>query len=615
MEHSIDNLSGKGRIVLKAGSIEDRQRLESALNNSFSADTMKSFLREIWDLIPHDAVVKVNGKPEPFSKFLKGKTKPTYFYKEDCVRILALLLSHSDNVRWLFDQMPSYVLKATKAVLEYGYAGTAMLEEIGASKAFTKKVSRNSYWYQYEDSREKSRYMEFFGILNAPAHDPKSYSYEKYIFLPDILRTVYSQAFMPPLRRDELLADNPEEGLKLFDAEKEFVASFPVFMGLFRQGQLEKHIKKITAVSSAKIMKNLAIPEIIPAAVRDKFKINTGQYFIPFLALSLYNRESDRVEDVVKKAFSYFEYGTQQFLFTPLLPHIKGFKSNVLCYGRSIRWGMLMKMFLCDEPDKWLSLDLFRELMYRGTEGEFYGCPLNDFRSMPLTNTISSRPIFPDTQWKEIDAECIKAIAVAMYGMGMVEVAVDSKSDSYPESPSAGVRRIRLTGLGKYAIGLSERYESEAAASTDWFRLDPEHLIVSSETADNPYVSLLSEISTPIGNGKYLVDNKSFLKSCSSLKDVQEKIKFFNDFICSDPSQLWKEFFEDLQKHCMPFGGADKEYMMMSVKGYNPEVAGLLSEDPELRRLILLVEGGRFLVSTQDFPEFERLMRSRGYLI
>ena len=53
----------------------------------------------------------------------------------------------------------------------------------------------------------------------------------------------------------------------------------------------------------------------------------------------------------------------------------------------------------------------------------------------------------------------------------------------------------------------------------------------------------------------------------------------------------------------------------MKINGDNPELVRLLTSDSQLRKMIILVEGQRFLIKRDDMKEFVDMMKDKGFLI
>lgn len=592
---------------LYADNRSEIDRLSNCFYNSYSADNLKEYLGDIFPYIEDISIVR-NGRIIPRDEFFPPRKKIYAYRKDECTRLLALVHSHESNLEYILSKLPQYVSKAILAILSFGYAGEESLSIIDASKAVVKEANHHYYYY----SRPKM--AKYMGIFVSCYSISRTQYIEQYLYIPDFLRNIYSRVLMPDMNFQAMFSDAPQQGLAVYSAEKEFISSFPVITGMYRQGIINCSGMKIGSAAAAKIMKCLSIQDILPENIRKVHKISLGQYFIPTLVQVLNNRKTGNVENYVKDAFSMLTSNYSASMLPALLPHIKGFRAKYLECSKSFLWGHFIKECLSTAPDKWMSLTGLLDYIYSAPDNSFYGCQIQDLKEMNLKNGITGEYVYPDTQWEEIDLESARAIAAAMYGLGMVEIALDSKDMEY-SGPTAGIRQIRLTELGKYAIGLSDKYTAESAVSRDWFGLDPDHLIVFSTSADNPYESLLAEIAAPIGGGRYRIDSGSFLKKCNTLSDVNDKIGFFKDYICSELPDVWKDFFNNLKTHCKPLAKEKEDYAVLKIKGDNPELVRLLTSNSQLRKMIILVEGQRFLIKKDDMKQFADLMKDSGFLI
>ena len=591
---------------LYADNCNEIDRLNNCFYNHYTADCLKEYLGDIFPYIEHLAIVR-NGRSVPRAEFFPSGKKVYAYRKDDCSKVLALIHSHKSNLEYILSKLPQYVSKAILAMLSFGYASEETLSIFDASKAIVKE-DKGYYFY----SRPKmAKYMGIFGACHSIS---RTQYMETYLYIPDFLRNAYSRVLMPHVNLQAMFSVDPQQGLAICRAEDEFISSFPVITGMYRQSAINCSGMKMGTASAAKVMKCLSIKEIIPENIRKDHKINLGQYFIPSLVQVLNKRKTGNIENYVKDAFSCLTNSFPVIMLPALLPHIKGFRAKYLEGSGKFYWGQIIKEGLEFAPDKWLSLEGVLDYIYSAPDNVFYGCQLTNFRDMNVRNDITGELIYPDTQWEEIDLEYIRALAAAMYGLGMVEIAVDSDDMGY-SSPAERIKQIKLTELGKYAIGLSDKYISQSAVSQDWFKLDPDHLIVFSTSAANPYESLLAEIATPIGGGRFKIDSGSFLKKCHSLSDVKDKISFFKDYISSDLPDVWKDFFDNLKKHCNPLSKEKVDYNVLKINGDNPELVRLLTSDSQLRKMIILVEGQRFLIKRDDMKEFVDMMKDKGFLI
>lgn len=596
-------------MVLEEGAQSELSELESFFNRAYTVEEIKPFLMDIWPVLTDNTVVIRNGKRISAEKYFPSGKKISGYRKNELVKLLSLLHSHPDNLSRVLQKLPKYVSVAIATSLKLGYAGEMILKKEGASDAIVKRDMRHYWWY---NKCSEAKYLRLFYIIESKPHDDAYF--EQYLYIPVPLKRVYSEALLGDITFDGMFSETASPNTSVMNAEREFASSFPVITGMHKQQLIKCSVFKMGTASAAKVMKNISIPEIIPQKIVAEQKINLGQYFLPYVVYALCERKTGTIEDYAKDVFALLKKGYADYLLSGLLPHIKGFRANVLSKMKNIEWGDLIGAALLEEPDKWLSLESFRDYIYTCPGDYFVGCPLSDFSAMPLINTITGKSVFLDDQCFEIDMEAIRATAAVMYAIGMIEVALTT-SPKEPSTPCGNISQIRLTGLGKYVLGLTKSYETELSSSKEWFRLDSEHLIVNSVSADNPYEGLLSEIATQIGRGRYVIDSGSFLKTCNSVSDVRDKIAFFKDYICSDPPELWKTFFNSLKSRCNPFVNDKETYCLLKIGDSNNELVHLLTTDWELRKMIVLVEGQRLLVKKSDMDKFSRLLKSRGYLI
>lgn len=593
---------------IKLGNPEEIARLNLFFSSAYTADILKSYLVSVWSFIPEHPVVTRNGKSVNAAKYFPDGKKASYLKKNECVEIISVLHSHPDNMRCLISLMPAYVGTALRMAISYGRVGQTLLDAAGASRAI--EADKDCWW----NHMKRARYMELFDVSQGMAHGDDKYGTERYLSIPPAIRFNYAVPLMPDVAFDSMYFPDGGSECAVSCAEKEFVSSFPVIEGLFRQGDLKTTGLKMSYSAAMKVLKAISVPELVPSSVMNRQKISTGQYFLPAVAMALLRLKSGGSCECVREAFTILCTSYSSLLVPAMLPHIKGFRVTGMPKFLPCWWAELIAQCLEGRPDSWLSLEEFRAYVYACPTCEFLGAPVFDRWKMDLQNTIGNEKIYPDTQWKDIDLAVIRGIAAAMFGMGLVEVAWHDAEEEISD-PLAHVKRIRLTALGKYVLGLSDTYKAEAVETRDWFRLDNDHLIVSSMREDNPYEALLADIAVPIGAGRYRIDSGSFLKKCTTVAEVNEKISFFKDYICAEPSGIWKEFFVSLKKRCTPFSGEKEDYMMMKMTESSPELIRILSSDSEIRSLIVLVEGGRFLIKEKDFRRFSELMKVRGYLV
>lgn len=177
------------------------------------------------------------------------------------------------------------------------------------------------------------------------------------------------------------------------------------------------------------------------------------------------------------------------------------------------------------------------------------------------------------------------------------------------------VSAVRLTALGRYAFGLSESYEAPAVMNTNLFEIDDQRLVIRSLRPGNPYESLLTDTSTSIGNGRFLMTPESFLKNCKTKRDVVYKVEFFHQYICTEPPGVWTDFFKTIEQRCDPLKTTKESYSVYTVDAEDTYLIILLTTDSILKGIGIRAEGYRILVPSSKRNVFVSRLKSFGYLL
>ena len=231
-----------------------------------------------------------------------------------------------------------------------------------------------------------------------------------------------------------------------------------------------------------------------------------------------------------------------------------------------------------------------------------------------LTNDYSGRSITVDRYTQEFGYTGLQSFAMLMASLGIFQVALNLKAKRQL-SPYDSVEYIRLTPLGRYALGLTDDYDPPQLEHTAYFELDPDRLIIRSLTQPNPYEQLLSDTSTPISKNRFETSATSFLANCSSRSDVENKISTFRQFIASDLPPLWEQFFNQLLQHIHPLHEDTTPYKHFTLQPDDHELISLITTDPVLRQIVIRAEGYRIMVLATDMKKFTDRMKKHGYLL
>lgn len=239
----------------------------------------------------------------------------------------------------------------------------------------------------------------------------------------------------------------------------------------------------------------------------------------------------------------------------------------------------------------------------------------SDERSLnELTNEYAKHFITVERYVRDFGYTALQGCALMLCSLDMAEVAFN-ESVSRHLSPFDQVDYLRLTPLGRYALGIDLHYEAPKVEQVAYFELDPERLIIRSLVEPNPYAQLLMDTSVRISANRFETSPMSFLANCFSRDDVESKISIFKQFIADKLPPLWEQFFQQLLQHIHPLMEDKTSYKRYTLSPDNREFIQLITTDPVLRQLVIRAEGYRLMVKTEDVRKFETQLKKHGYLL
>lgn len=589
--------------------IEDGESFDRLVNNldyTYSAEQLKDYLLEIQPKLAGRCSVSMNGVELNIEDYIPSK-KPYQYRKKDAALFCALVHCHPDNLRQVLSLLPSWYSEAVRRMITNGCISQTELSEIGAQSMIV-DLSRRYSW----DSFKVGKCCSVFGVGSSMCVDSKKRSYwdrEGYLFIPRALTRSYALALLPDLCSESHIIQDTTT-YHVLPSEESFHQSFPLIQGLQRQQQIPVTEKLKMSSASAKKLRS-GIPEVIPQSLRETHKFNSGQYFLPGLLWALQKSRKGTAE-YVKAALSRLVHAGPEQIYPAFLPHLKGFRANQFRYVADIFWMEILCAFLEEYSVSWLSLPGLSDRLH--IYGDGYSISMNLLGALFLENTITGKVIRPDTQGREIDLEVLRAMALCLYGWGMADLAVDDSLEC-PDTPLGAVMQVRLTPFGRFILGLDKTYSPPVSKADGNFILDTERLIIHSSGENNPYERLLMDTSDPIGCGKYRMSAESFLRHCKSTKDVEEKVKFFEDYIDGNPPEIWKEFFASIRRRCNPLDKVREDYCLLKLNPKDAELVELMTSNPAIRKLIILAEGYLFLVRKKDYATLVQLLKQHSYLL
>lgn len=546
--------------------------------------------------------------------------------KHNIAQGLALVLASEQNLKMYVDSMSNELQELWRTLLFKLFVTQKEAKQI--LKTTSNLFSQERSYYYYSDKVVwNKREFGWFTTSNLRSAEVGRYGYrdyESYITFSPAVHALFMPVFFPETFDQEVGLNNlPEGHYRTVNLEADSYAHYQLFCGLYQQGEFPLKKKGVGTADLKRAQKKLSLTEFFQGDTTE-FRTNLRAFsYLQLLTLAkqfLIKSGNPTYEETVRQLLCEFSR-LHYWLVGLLYPHIKGLRQQMTEYGKQGKLCNTMFTWLREEPDRWVSIrDIYLKI-YGIENGEntqrfttlvFY--PNDEQSTTQMTNEYTGNTIAANSYAMEFGYTGLQMCAFLLASIGAAEIAINE--DKNPElSPFDSLEYIRLTPLGRYALGLTDEYEAPEQEHIAYFELDPDRLIIRSLVEPNPYAQLLMDTSHAISRNRFETSALSFLASCHTKADVESKIKIFRQFISSDLPPLWEQFFKSLLQHCHPLKEDKTAYKRYTLDPENRDLVQLVTTDPALRQLVIRAEGYRIMVKQEDLKKFETQLKKHGYLL
>ncbi len=123
-----------------------------------------------------------------------------------------------------------------------------------------------------------------------------------------------------------------------------------------------------------------------------------------------------------------------------------------------------------------------------------------------------------------------------------------------------GLTYVRLTDFGAFVLNKEKSFSVDIEKQTAEIILDETRTLLSLFGEDPVKRLALESVGKRITSSSYLVDYQSFLKDCSNLNEVQNRIDYFKTHISRNPPEIWETFFQSVLARMDPLKIVEKKH-------------------------------------------------------
>lgn len=451
-------------------------------------------------------------------------------------------------------------------------------------------------------------------------------------FLPQTQRRMAADAFFGKSsvnleKLKELPAGN---GLKVENFESYISTDLAFLQGLYDSGALIGKTDNITPAKFASVSKKLASPGFVREGGRNAKRHRLLiQAYVSFMLYVRNSRGNTVVNSKDSRRFAKFLLTTfpgmiEGPVFQSLLPEYKGFTRSWSSNSRASQIVEVILTMLKTLYGSWGDLSHF-EMCYLCNDkgGGFSSAFLGLFSSEAMSRNTMKYQDGTDVllgsrrlnMWNDFTRPFALNFLKLLCAAGMLQMAVDP--DAPEDDPLEGMRYIKLTPLGLYALGMSMEYQSHVIDSSPHSAFEPDENapIVTVSKPGSPYVAFLEKVGTQISPTRFKVTPEEIVQSCSSKEEVESKMENFIKFICPEPSPFWQSLIEETRRRSSVMLEGMPAYKIYHLNKDVPGLIRFIAGNEQIRQFSLRAENHVLLVKNKHVDDFEKILRKNGFLV
>lgn len=525
--------------------------------------------------------------------------------------LLALIFSDPRNFHIYMNWLPKNAQQIWKdIVINNGISSKKMINEYNV---YFPGLGTPSF----EMTRETVTIFCFFSFytyyISSQYFDKK----EMYFFyLPSAIRSYMLSHFLPAEKYNfSTIKELPaEEGLLIYENKQEILSNIPYITGLQQQGYMSLGIKGNVTVSTVNLItRRMEFSEFYTSIIKEAANLRAWLVLNIINKFDFTSQKAGTVDVSLRELFLKYLPMDFGWLLPLLLGHVKGIRElNKLENPGAEEYLMVIQLLENLHGNEWMSVE---NMMHHSHYIHADLCPLPYDYMTRVGLKFRNETIYDDSYYEIITLPFVKSVLFLFASFGIIDIAHEEYSlghDTYFES----IKYFRLTELGEYILGRKNNYNKGVQTEEEhYFEADDTNLIIRSIEPNNKYEKLLAEMSVPIGTSRFKVTHTSLLRPCKTPEDIENKINFFHRFVCAEPPQIWKEFFNSIKQRANPLEEVTEEYRLFKLDSSNTDLIRLIAQDPQIKKYALKVENHYLLIKTSETNKVIERLKTYGYLL
>lgn len=447
-----------------------------------------------------------------------------------------------------------------------------------------------------------------------------------YMSLDDCIKPIISQVFATKNVMVKVFEKLPDNGLAIFNAEAETVASAAEILQAIHRSNLfirqnavpyaEKDVSLIASLTD--------VSELFAGKQPRQLSLYRTRAMMFVLQLATAFKPKDAYLDIPLLLRNYFNedlWGIYAQYVNVAMPYINRLNITVTenystRYIKSV-YSLFRKFSVSGGTPQWIQLESFIGYIIDSLPADNkYGINSGMLSCSPVENTLSHTRITPGNVIPVFTRALIYGLLMILVANGLAETAYEELPPD-KDMPFDIFTYIRITELGQYVLGITDKYEAACGAlpSKASVVLDPDNLVILATTtpAANTIKKIIGVKVTP---GRYIVTEKSALSGVTTEAELQHKINTLRSMTKCELPSLWQRFFDTLTSRISKISPINVDnYEFFQVNDDHKELQRIICNDNRIRKIVRFIEGGAFMVRCSDSKTLRSLLGEYGYTL
>ncbi len=296
-------------------------------------------------------------------------------------------------------------------------------------------------------------------------------------------------------------------------------------------------------------------------------------------------------------------YNIDEYLF---LNNVKGFSNNrhLDIFFKRGRYSILNRIRSYDTRE-WIDIDAFvREISLDEETQIFDTTYFGDLLSTKGSPGIKLDQKYSNEEFLINPLVC--GAAMFLYSFGCSDLM-------YADKNFSKITHFKLTSLGCKIMGLPSDYVIKEEKQFS-FEFNSIIKAISTPEENISGINFLEDIGDKIGSGLYLTTHESLFRNCNSREDCEKKLEKVEEIAPKNLPIIWENFIESAYNRICPIYNEQNLIVINFPKG-DKEFIDLVVNNRNIRKLYSMVEGFRGAFTPENYIQFKKNMKEKGYFL